>query len=877
MAKRGGLPLGTRIFLLTALLILLAVGVAVVVTYFQGRQIADSAVDSALEGSSAAQAMLQRSDANQLEQIARHIVVEPSFQAYVAEARTQGDSASVIDLLEERRQDSYFDFAIFLDDQGVVLARTDDPSVSGENLSSRAVIAEVMKVYDTEQQTAAGLWLEGDELFTMAVVPIQIGFDLYGFLALAFPMDEPLATAISDASGTHVALLSLVDGKPVLLASSNASPSAAEGVGRELVQQLVAQEVFAGRSVGQESQRVSLNGTEWQARARPLLDNAGETVGAMVALASLNALRAPFNAILKYLLIAGVLSLIAALGLSYALSRRTLAPIERLSEAAAGARQGQYDLTIPVERDDEVGQLAESFNSLLADLRQKQDMEAYMTQLSRNLPDGAAPGAGKVVLEPEARETTALAVELRRYSRARTTSETEETSDRLARDVRRIQTAVASQNGRCGVLSGHRVTAWFDGPMKSRRALTAAARIALSVGGRENAFDDEAPPLIALSAGSALFAPLTQARGADTTVVGMPVQKLEALMREAAPGDILLTREVVGELDELLAGAEHAPREGRSLFSPLPVFTLTVDTAAALTGVDRDEPEAEAADTEQPTISDIATGAVVGDRFEIAGVLGVGGMGVVYKARDRELGEFVALKVLKRELWNDPVQLSRLKDEIRLARKVTHPNVLRTYDFGDLDGIPYISMEYVRGVTLRFLLDQSDRFPFTAGLRLARQLCAGLIAAHAEGVMHRDIKPENLLIDHVGNARLMDFGIARPVERVEPGHTREGWLVGTPRYLAPEQVEGQAVDARSDLYACGVLFYELFTGELPFEEATMADLLTQKLGSDPVAPRERWDGMPEKLDQIIIRCMQRDPDQRYQHAEELLAELDTLA
>ena len=177
-------------------------------------------------------------------------------------------------------------------------------------------------------------------------------------------------------------------------------------------------------------------------------------------------------------------------------------------------------------------------------------------------------------------------------------------------------------------------------------------------------------------------------------------------------------------------------------------------------------------------------------------MLGAGGMGIVYKARDRELDDLVALKMLKRDLWGDRTQLDRLKSELKLARKITHPNVLRTYDFGEMDGIPFISMEFVRGVTLRYMLDQTRRLPYSAGLRLAKQLCAGLAAAHAVGVLHRDIKPENLILEPTGNAKLMDFGIARPIDRMTPGQTQAGFIVGTPQYLAPEILKGQEADFR---------------------------------------------------------------------------------
>ncbi len=875
MAKRFVIPLGTRIFLLTALLLLLALGVATFVTYWNGRKIADRAVDSALNSSSEAQIILQSMDSQQLGRVADQIVAEPAFVAYLAEASDSGDGASIVDLLLERRGQSAFGFAIVTAPDGTLIARTDHPGESGDDLSSRSVLAEAMA--NEPDYTAEGVWEEEDELFTVAVAPIVLGFDLHGFLALGFPIDKDLATDISRASGAHVSFLNMRSSPPVVVASSNASPSADPTIARQLVEQLEERGVLGGGMVNSESETVTLAGSPWRVRARPLVDNGGETVGAMVAQAPLDLLLKPFNTILGWQVGAGLLSLLAALVLSYALSRRTLAPIQRLSEAAAGAREGNYDLKIKVERHDEVGRLADSFNSLLSDLRQKQDMELYMTQLSRNLPDQAALPPGRVTVEPEARQTTALAIELRRYARARTSEDPERVGERLARDLRRISTAVASQNGHLGALCGHRLIAWFDGPEKAQRALTAAAKVALAVGSRENAFDEAAPPLLALSSGATLVAPIAGGVGTSTAVVGMPMQKLEALMREATPGDVILTREVHDELEALLAQLDEPPGEGRSLFSPLPVYSLSDRQAAELTGVSSDDRGVVAGEPDQPTLSDIAPGSVVGQRFEIVAVLGAGGMGVVYKARDRELGDFVALKVLKRELGKDPVQLGRLKEEIRLARKVTHPNVLRTYDFGELDGIPFISMEYVRGVTLRFMLDQSDRFPFTAGLRVARQLCAGLAAAHAEEVIHRDIKPENLIIDHAGNARLMDFGIARPVERLTPGLTREGWLVGTPRYLAPEQIDGKAVDSRADIYACGVLLYELFTGELPFEEGSVMELLTQKLKETPVSPRAHWPEMPERLDRAIMTCLQADPDRRFQRVEELLAELDALS
>src|SRR4029079_18582437 len=265
-------------------------------------------------------------------------------------------------------------------------------------------------------------------------------------------------------------------------------------------------------------------------------------------------------------------------------------------------------------------------------------------------------------------------------------------------------------------------------------------------------------------------------------------------------------------------------------------------------------------------------GALMGQRFEILSVLGAGGMGVVYKARDRDLDDLVALKMLKRELWGDRNQLERLKVELKLARKITHPNVLRTHDFGEIDGIPYISMEYVRGVPLRYLLDQSGRLPYSAGLRLAKQLCAGLGAAHAVGVMHRDIKPENLILEPTGNAKLMDFGIARAVnrmDRIETGQTAAGFIVGTPLSLSPEQLRGEEIDTRADIYSSGVVLYEMFTRAPPFHAPTAVEIMLKHLREPPPPPHTHWPEIPPRLEAIVLRCLAKEPDARYRSVDEL--------
>ena len=209
-------------------------------------------------------------------------------------------------------------------------------------------------------------------------------------------------------------------------------------------------------------------------------------------------------------------------------------------------------------------------------------------------------------------------------------------------------------------------------------------------------------------------------------------------------------------------------------------------------------------------------GATFAGRYDVLSVLGLGGMGAVYRVLDRELDEEVALKVLTPEAFAEGTQaVQTLKQEIRLARKITHPNVVRTHDLGEADGIRFLTMEYVPGTTLRELLDRRGALALSPGLQIAKQLCRGLTAVHEAGIIHRDIKPQNIMVLPNGVVKLMDFGIARPTEGLDPAAV-DGQTVGTPFYMSPEQATGRELDARSDLYTVGVVLFELFTGQRPF-------------------------------------------------------------
>jgi len=273
----------------------------------------------------------------------------------------------------------------------------------------------------------------------------------------------------------------------------------------------------------------------------------------------------------------------------------------------------------------------------------------------------------------------------------------------------------------------------------------------------------------------------------------------------------------------------------------------------------------------------VAQGGLFAERYEVLGTVGKGGMGVVYRARDRQLDEVVALKVVRSEvLKEDPTLLDRFKQEIKLARRITHRNILRTHDFGETAGTPYISMEYLEGVTLKDLLRSKGALPLGVGLRIAKQVCQGLEAAHQQGVVHRDIKPQNILIlPETGDLKIMDFGIARVSEMQAgaSGLTTAGTVMGTPDYIPPEQAQGNPADFRSDIYSLGVVLFEIFTGAMPFSGDTVMAVVLGHIQKPPPPPRSLNPKLPPELEAIILRCLEKQPDRRYQSVGEILKDL----
>src|SRR6202166_3423461 len=264
-------------------------------------------------------------------------------------------------------------------------------------------------------------------------------------------------------------------------------------------------------------------------------------------------------------------------------------------------------------------------------------------------------------------------------------------------------------------------------------------------------------------------------------------------------------------------------------------------------------------------------GTLLAERYEILELLGQGGMGAVYKARDTELERLVALKLIRADLAGNPEILRRFKQELILAREVTHRNVIRIFDLGQAKGFKFITMEFVEGRDLRVVIREKGKLSLEETVRIVSQVCRALESAHAAGVVDRDLKPQNIMLDEKDRVYVMDFGIAHSLET--PGMTQTGALMGTPEYMSPEQAKGQKVDARSDLFALGIIFYELLTGVSPFKADTALATLLKRTQERPQPPAEVDPAIPKAISDVVMKCLEIDRDHRFSSAREILEDL----
>ena len=279
----------------------------------------------------------------------------------------------------------------------------------------------------------------------------------------------------------------------------------------------------------------------------------------------------------------------------------------------------------------------------------------------------------------------------------------------------------------------------------------------------------------------------------------------------------------------------------------------------------------EVTETLQMPVHELTPGGFFSDRYQVIEELGRGGMGKVLKVFDSRIKEVVALKLLNPDIAAHEETIERFRNELKFARKIVHKNVGRMYDINEEKGIHYILMEYVPGEDLKSFIRRSRQLTVGTAIAIAKQVCEGLAEAHRLGVVHRDLKPQNIMIDKEGDVRIMDFGIARSLE--EKGASEAGMIIGTPEYMSPEQAEGEQADQRSDIYSLGVIIYEMVTGKVPFEGKAAFEIIMKQKTEAPPNPVELNIQVPLDLSRLILKCMEKDREKRYQTAEGLLTEL----
>ena len=899
-SERGGgrfsLPLAIKFFVGSAFLIALAVGAAVVVTYLQGDRIARRAVDNALATSSAVQKEFEQNRLEQLQLKLQLIAADPGTAKYVAQAAgttanlpglsesNELDTKSIPDLLKERQSQFGFDLGIVLDAKGNVLGRSDQTEAYQESLATDPLVRPAID----KVQPFSGYWRLGDRLYQAAIMPLAQDQDLVGFLLLAQRVGDELSTKMEKISGAEIAYW-LPQGDQLRLVASSLDEASRKALQEAASTQVP--ELMAAVKAGHSLPRLTLHfaGQQWAAQLAPTAAEGEGSLGAVLALTSTDKIVASYRDILNWVLIGGLVSMAIALLLSYVLAKGILRPVRAMAEAAEQAAAGNYKTRIGLKGADELARLSRAFDSLLSDLREKSDIEGYVSNLSRFLPDPgrepAAPTPTKAPTvaapEPARRETLSLlGLEFRELA-----ADSSASAEEALQSFQRIAAAVKTAAGEACIRqnAGARFVLGFAGVARWAAALRALAQI------RQWADREGLAAVPAALVSGTLVTGGTVDGG--TALFGVACAHLDRLIPEAAPGQTLLTRAAGEELKTAFGESRLAVATGAvsgkrfyalaaTALADLPAAASAPSTAAAESEAPTVVPAAKSSARITPTRGGRAMrlepGTAFGGRYRILSELGAGGMGVVYKAHDLELDDVVALKMLKPSALMDQEQLDRLKSEIKLARMITHPNVLRTFDFGEVEGHPYISMEYVRGLTLRYLLNETKRIPYSAGLRIARQLCAGLAAAHEVGVLHRDIKPENLILQQTGNAKLMDFGIARPIRRGVKGHTEPGTFLGTPNYSPPEQLAGEELDQRADIYSSGVLMCEMFCGKLPFSGSNTLEIYIAQTQAAPIKPSEHWPEIPPALEAIILRCLERRPEDRFASANELAQALAKL-
>ena len=681
--RAPGLGLAGKIFLGSTLLVVTVLGATLGLTSFQATRTADAAIRAALQNTKGA---VEDFLAARTRALSGMSVVSAGVPQFRERLLTSKDRANVLDQANEYRDLIGAAWVLVADAEGILIARTDYPEETEVDLSRGALIANALS-----GDRASGAFIDDRDpqairLYIATATPLRASAAAapQGVLVTAYAVNDSLAQAIRQATNSEVVFFAFGrDNRPVVVASTLPRAELTAAGGGALAG--ASPDSLAADSSGM-ALGATVGGQHLIGVAAPVRSAGGDVFGGFVAFRSREAELGAFRTLQHTILVAVGLGVLFALIFAFVQARQIARPVQQLARATRTVQDGDYSVEIPVGGRDEIGELAQAFRRLVADLREKAGLVEYMMQ----------------------------------------------------------------------------------------------------------------------------------AAGASAT------QKIAAaptLVREAA--------------------AQPSVESGGDVLRP---------------------------------------GSTFAGRYEVKEILGAGGMGVVYRALDRELQEPVAIKTLRPDAGADPVALERFKQEIKLARRIAHRNVVRTYDLGEVNGTYYLTMEFVEGTSLKSLIQSRGRLPVPVTLTIGKQLCRALEVAHEQGVIHRDIKPQNMVVDPSGVLKVMDFGIARLANPPKgKGLTEAGTAIGTPDYMSPEQLSGSELDLRSDLYSAGVVLFECLTGRLPFEADTTWSLIAKHLEEEPPDVRTLNSEVPEPLAMLIRRAMARQPVDRFSSAGEMHQALEVLS
>ncbi len=855
------LSLQAKIFFLSLSLVVGLTGALLLFSYQRATRLANESLSRALTSTRQLYKNLETDRLEKLALINSVLVESPYFKAAVAEM----DAATTLDSTLDMAEQVGSDFMIVTDYEGRIVARTDVPTQSGRDLSTTPLVG-----YALGGESAGGVWGEDGHLYHAVSVPLLVGPELLGAVVTGYEIGDELALYIKGIAGCEVVFFSATENEAYRETGSTLAE--ATSTLREWVE-------GASMASAEEDVRLSLGGEEYQAVFAPLTTVDDEPIGLFAALRSRDRELAAFRSFQRNVLLVGVLGIGLAVLASHLLARGVVRPLKKLVTVTDRIREGDYGSDVEVNSGDEVGALAKSFRALLGELREKQVMEKF---ISRSAAEMIQKSDAVSVVTGGRRAVTVLVSELKSYAAFKDESaEPSAVLERVNRALERQAELVERYGGQVDKFVGDRMMAVFKGEDR----VWPAIRCAISIQHLLEADGDEEAlmPGIGVSAGEVIFGAVGSSNRLDYSLLGPTVHVAERLASEAPPGDVLLAQNAYAQVQDRASAESLKPLKLQGIDEVIPVYSLSTGTirgqqiASSRTdaGLSQRDAPTLVDGTQEPamTLSSLEPGAVLGKRYEIRRVLGSGGMGMVFQAKDHDLDELVALKVLRPEIASmNPSILERFKTEIRVARRITHRNVVRTFDFGDANGIKFISMEFVQGMTLKQLIRSKGALPISVGLQIAKQACNGLVAAHEQGVVHRDVKPQNMMLTPQSEVKIMDFGIVR--ENGESSMTQTGLVIGTPDYMSPEQAEGKAdLDQRSDIYSFGVVLYEIFTGSTPFKGTTPMGVAMQHIQDAPPIPRSLNSQLPSDVKQLILRCMQKAPDQRHQKMADVQAEL----